>query len=54
MQAGNISQFLRWGYSSTGANHEVTGEDPAHGWIPSRDELYLVEESEIPAEPGSQ
>jgi hypothetical protein len=54
MQAGNISQFLSWGYSSTGLNHAATGDDLIHCWIPSEDQIYLVEESASHPEPAPQ
>jgi hypothetical protein len=47
MQTGNINQFLIWGYGSIGVHHEVTGENPAYGRIPTEDELDLLEESEV-------
>jgi hypothetical protein len=51
MQTGNIRQFLRWGYSCTWVNHEVSGENPAPRRTPSEGEIYVVEESDIRTEP---
>jgi hypothetical protein len=54
MQPGNISQFLRWGYSSTGVNHEVAGENSGNIWGPSEDDVNFVKEGDIQTEPVPQ
>jgi hypothetical protein len=54
MEAGNVRQFLRWGYSSTGVTHEVKGGDPADCRTPSKDEICLVEERDIRTWPVPQ